>query len=184
MASTEKSRKSSYQKYLINAFIVFHLFVMVTMPVTGSIITRLTEKWTAPYANQIGLNANWNFFSPDPAHVMLQRIVVKFEDPDGNDLQEPIEIIYPPKETKSYVYNPAQRRFFYAMRYLMLDPSKINSVVGPYYCKQYSGSTAVFIEHKIIPIPPLQLAYQFDQGEGQEVKLFNTQHSCGSEPES
>jgi hypothetical protein len=157
---------------------------MITMPGTGSIITKLTERWTSPYANQIGLNANWNFFSPDPAHMMYQRVVIKFEDSDGNDLKDPIEFVYPPEDSRDFVFNPAKRRFFYAMRYLMLDPSKIHSVIGPYYCNNNPGSSAVFIEHKVIPIPDLQLAYRFDQGSGQEVKLFNTQYTCGTEPES
>jgi hypothetical protein len=145
------------KKILLSAFICFHLIVIVVLANGSSFLGRHLAPILLPYANTLGLNATWNFFSPDPAHTMFYRMRIFFEDANGEDLREPEELYFPP-EKGQIVVNSSKRRMLYAMRFLTLDPTRLKSILGPWLCRQYPGATRVKMEHFIHEIPGLDAA--------------------------
>ncbi|MCX7977885.1 MAG: hypothetical protein N2578_02655, partial [Bdellovibrionaceae bacterium] len=55
---------------LFSVWIVYHIVVISVIPNQSNFLNRYFEKAIVPYASQLGMNASWNFFSPDPAHTM------------------------------------------------------------------------------------------------------------------
>jgi hypothetical protein len=150
-------RSSKVLKALISVWIVFHITVIVVLANGSSFFARRFSDWLLPYGNTLGLNSTWNFFSPDPAHTMYLQYRVRFEDEQGNELKEPIEGYLPP-EKDQIVVDSSRRRFLYAMRFLLLEPSRMNTLMGPWLCKQYPGASEIAISHVLEAIPSLDVA--------------------------
>jgi hypothetical protein len=143
-------------KAILSLFIIFQLTIMIVMANGGSYLGRKFQ-FLLPYANAIGLNTTWNFFSPDPAHTMYFHSLVYFENEYGEMIKDPVEEFYPPEKEK-VVIDGTKRRFLYAMRFMMLDPERVETLLGPWLCKSNPGSTSVLIEQTIESIPPLDRA--------------------------
>lgn len=143
-------------KILLSLLIVFHVFVFTVMPLGPSYVARALEPWIVPYASTLGMNASWNFFSPDPAHTMYLKFTVFYPDTDEGESPEPQEI-YMPDAKGQGVWDLGKKRALYAMRYMIIYPNRLEAVLGPYLCRRHSGAEAVKIEHIIDPIPVLDL---------------------------
>ncbi len=155
--NSTKSVKSLALRIFLSAFIVFHLSVIIILANGGSYLGRSLQASLLPYANTLGLNATWNFFSPDPAHTMFYRYKIYFESPVGEELKESIEGFFPPEKTH-IVIDSSKRRLLYSMRFLTIDPSRIKSLMAPWLCKQYPGASRVRMEYIVNQIPLLDVA--------------------------
>lgn len=168
-------------KAILSLWIVYNIFVMMVMPNIGSLFGQAVSSFVTPYANTVGLNASWNFFSPDPAHTMYIRYTVYYQDFDGNDLKEPLEGYFP-EEKNQGIKNATQKRNLYAMRFMVLEPKRLRILMGPWLCKQYSGATSVEMEHVIETVPPLAqaitLKHETVKELSQEVQYVRETHSC------
>ncbi len=167
---------------LLSIFLAYHLMVILILPNSGSYLGRKTEKLITPYANILGLNTSWNFFSPDPAHTMFLKYRVWFNDLDSKEEKEPIEGFLPPEKEK-IVLDSSERRFLYAMRFLILDTDRMKSILGPWLCRQHPGAVLVKMEHILEPIPILDRA---ELGESREIegrKLMELSFECQSSGE-
>lgn len=131
--------------------------VIIILANGSSYLGRSFQGGLLPYGNSLGLNATWNFFSPDPAHTMFYKVKIYFQDDQGNDLKEPEEIFYPP-EKDQIVVNSSRRRFLYSMRFLTIETSRIKTLMGPWICRNHPGATKVRMEHVIEQIPYLDVA--------------------------
>lgn len=69
-------------KILLSIWIVYNIFVMLVMPNVGAYFGRVTAAVVTPYASTVGLNAGWNFFSPEPAQPMVLKYTVHY--PEGH----------------------------------------------------------------------------------------------------
>lgn len=152
-----KPQSKTWLQALLSLFVVFHLSVMVVLANGSSFFGRSFQAVIVPYGNLISLNTTWNFFSPDPAHTMYLRYFVEFLDSDGNELQEPIEGFVPPDKEKISI-DSSERRFLYAMRFLIIDQSRMETLLGPWLCKRYAGATFVSMEQSWRRIPSLDEA--------------------------
>lgn len=65
-------------KAFLSVWIVYNIFVMLIMPNVGAYFGRVTEKFVTHYASTVGLNAGWNFFSPEPAQPMYLKYRVNY----------------------------------------------------------------------------------------------------------
>lgn len=130
------------------------------MPNGASYPGRALGAVLKPYSSVIGLNTSWNFFSPDPAHTMYLKFTVHFEDKEGAPSREPEELFFPSAKDEG-VGDIAKRRELYAMRYMLLDPRRIDVVIGPWLCRSFSGAVAVHIEFIVNSIPSLDEAVLF-----------------------
>ena len=144
-------------RFLLSVFIIFHLSVLVILANGSSYFGRSIGPYILPYANTLGLNNTWNFFSPDPAHTMYYKVRVFFEDEHGNEIKEPEEIFFPP-EKGQIVVDSSKRRLLYAMRFLTLDSSRLTSLMGPWICRDHPGASRVRMDHLVEEIPNLDLA--------------------------
>lgn len=168
-------------KTLLSLWAVFNIFTMFVMPNIGSYIGRATSKIITPYANSVGMNASWNFFSPDPAHTMYIRYLVHFLDADGIETQDPIEGFFP-SEKNQPVHDITRKRDLYAMRFFVIEPKRMRTILGPWLCQQNPGATAIDMEHVIETVPSLDQAVLLRSEEvrdlSKEVQYVREVHSC------
>lgn len=168
-------------KGVLSLWIVFNIFTMLVMPNIGNYFGRSASRFIIPYANTIGLNASWNFFSPDPAHTMYIRYMIRYNDADGNEVKESVEGFFP-KEKNLGVTNPARKRDLYAMRFMVIDSKRLKILFGPWLCKQYPGATSVEMEHVVETVPSLDQAVTLkDQNLedlSQQVEFIKEEVSC------
>ena len=168
-------------KAFLSLWIVYNIFTMLVMPNVGAYFGRTTSKFITPYANTMGLNAGWNFFSPDPAHTMYIRYVVRYLDDQGNETKEPVEAFFPEEKNRS-VPEASRKRDLYAMRFMVVQPKRLRVLFGPWLCRHYPGASSVDIEHVIETVPPLdEVVYRTDetvQGLSQELQYIRESHSC------
>jgi len=168
-----QSRLFGFFKVLLSVWLVFHVIVLVVMPNGASIMGRRLGPLIGPYGAMLGLNTAWNFFSPDPAHTMYLKFTVSYEDADGKSLKEAEEIFMPPEKDQG-VWSLSKRRELYAMRYMILDPRRVDAVLGPWLCRTKAGATSIHIDHVINSVPTLDEANLFsDQKVGDLGKEFN-----------
>lgn len=138
-------------------WILFHLSVIVILANGSSFLGRHGATFLLPYGNSLGLNASWNFFSPDPAHTMYLQYVVRFEDENGNETREPLEGYLPP-EKDQVVVDSSRRRLLYAMRFLILDRNRLETLMGPWLCREHPGASSIAISHVLEALPLLDVA--------------------------
>nr|BFD59601.1 hypothetical protein CKG001_17080 [Bdellovibrio sp. CKG001] len=156
-------------KALLSLWIVYNIFVMLVMPNVGAYFGRVTANVVTPYANTVGLNAGWNFFSPEPAHPMYLKYTVYY--PESENLEgetspeesEPVEGFFPVQNDKRNVPNITHKREWALMRYMVLDAKRLRLLMGPWLCRQYPGAASIDMEHVIETIPFLDQAVRFQE---------------------
>lgn len=128
--------------------------MMIVMGNGSSFLGRYMGGIYLPVANTIGINTSWNFFSPDPAHVMYFKYVVHFNDEYGNPVKEPLELYYPEDKDQSE-FALHLRRHSYMMRFMALDFARIRDFFIPWVCRKYPEATSVDYTLILHNIPPL-----------------------------
>lgn len=108
-------------------------------------------------ANSMGLNTSWNFFSPDPAHVIYIKSLIIFQDEYGVSSKETITDIYPPSEARGD-FAMTTRRDSFASRFFMLDAQRIERYYAPWLCRKYPGASRVAVEGIMLTVPTLERA--------------------------
>ncbi len=156
---TESSRPL-WLKVAISVLLVFHLSVVIILANGPSVLGRLHQGWIIGYANQLGLNQTWNFFSPDPSHIHYIRYFVHFEDDAGNPVQDSLEG-YIPEDKEKVVIDSSKRRMLHAVRALSLDENRTEKLLAPWLCKMNPGATMVNIKHVMQLLPNLDRAATF-----------------------
>jgi len=143
-------------KLILSLFAIYHLCAITIFANPSSFLGRHLSEPFLYYANMFGLNNTWNFFSPDPAHTMYLSYRVHFED-TGATTKEPIEGFLPP-EKKQIVVNSSRRRMLYALRFLLLDPSRFQTILEPWLCRQFPGASEIALSYNLETLPSLDLA--------------------------
>ncbi len=88
------------------------------------------------YANQLNINTNWNFFSPDPAEIMYIKYRVYTLNEYGEDIRESHEGFYPAQKDQG-AFGLKNRRHFYQSRYMLLSEDRLENMFSPWVCRQY-----------------------------------------------
>jgi hypothetical protein len=141
-------------KAFLSVWLIYHLANVIVLGNGGSIAARRLEPYLLPYSNTLGINSTWNFFSPDPAHTMYFEYRIRFENEKGDTIKEPIEGFLPP-EKRQLVLNSSERRLLYAMRFLIIEPSRLQNIMAPWLCRKYPGASEISIRHYVYSIPNL-----------------------------
>lgn len=166
---TSMKRATLILKALLSLWIVYNIVVIIVMPNAGSYFGRVTSRFIGPYANAVGLNAGWNFFSPDPAHTMYIRYMVYFNNPHASDSsteseaekeKEPIEGYFPAEKNKM-ISSMFRSRELYVMRFMIMDKRHLKNLFGAWLCRQYPGASSVDMEHVIETVAMLDQAAAF-----------------------
>lgn len=155
------------------------------LPNGGSFIGRHMPAFLIEYANIIGANTSWNFFSPNPAQTMYLQYKVRFEDEQGNETKESVEGFLPPEKEK-VVIDSSRRRFLYAMRFLLLDPNRLETLFEPWLCREFPGASSISVRSVQENLPTLDHALANLETPvvelKEEVKSASSDFRCGSTP--
>lgn len=165
-------------KVVLSIWGLYQIAVMLIMPNLSSYLGRSTQNFVSSYASMVGLNASWNFFSPDPAHTMYIRYLISFGEESD---REPVEGTFP-VEGKRGVRDLIRQRELYVMRYMVIDPRKLQYLMGPWFCRQYPGAQSVDMEHVVETVAPLQEAVTFHEERveslSKQLQVTRVQYSC------
>lgn len=139
-------------KVILSIWIVYNIFVMLVMPNIGSYFGRVSSRFVVSYASAVGLNASWNFFSPDPAHTMYIHYRIHFLDKEGNQLKDSLDGYFP-QEKNQAINSIFRKRELYVMRFMLIEPKRLKILMGPWLCRQYPGASSIDLEHVIETVP-------------------------------
>ena len=153
----QKRRLEPALKILISVWVVYHLAGIVILPNGGSFLGRHFGPYFLYYANAIGANNAWNFFSPEPPPTLYFEYKITFPLAEGKSSRETLQGFFPPEKT-NVVLNTSERRRLYAMEYLMVNPMQIDALVAPWLCRSYPNAAEVEITHKLLDLPTLDVA--------------------------
>jgi hypothetical protein len=141
-------------KAAVTVWLIFHISVMIVMSNGSSFFARSMGNFYRFYANQLNINTNWNFFSPDPAQVMYIQYTVYTLDDYGNDLQPALEEYFP-KEKNQGSFGLTHRRDFYLSRYLLLSEERMENMFAPWVCRQHPQATNILVQTMVEKVTPL-----------------------------
>ncbi len=145
----------SLQKIFFGLVFLYFVAMIIVLGNGSSFLGRYFQSAFNPVANTIGLNTTWNFFSPDPAHTMYLRYFVIFEDDLGNTTAETIEGFYPTSKDHGDDFRLDKKRESYAMRFLAVDPYRLEAFFTPWICRKHPGARKVQVELFVNRIPTL-----------------------------
>ncbi len=112
-----KLNLSRLLRFILSVFLLYHLAVILVMPNPGSLLGRKYSRYLADYANTLGINTTWQFFSPGPAPVFYLEYDVESADLDA----ESPSFQFPQKRRASF-YDDLYNRTLYSMRFFVLAP--------------------------------------------------------------
>lgn len=189
-------------KILFSFFALYQVFAMVVMPNLGSYLGRSVQGFIAPYSSAMGLNANWNFFSPNPAHTMYIHYTIHYTrtaDQLEDELKEapaeaqaisdvpakaPVEGYFPPEKNRG-IESFNRQRELYVMRFMIIYPKRLQYLMGPWLCRQYPGAQSVDLEHVIETVPSLDESVTFKDENvrdlSRELQVVKAEYSCSGE---
>lgn len=136
-------------KALLSAWLLFHLLVILIIPNEQSYFAHAYRALWFPYANTIGLNSFWQFFSPDPGPGMFIRYELK---KDGERLTKD----YFPKHDPSYFERLNYIRIVTSTRSIAKNPEALRRIFSRKLCALRPEATSVEIELLSLKIPSLE----------------------------
>ncbi len=142
-------------KIFLSLWAVYNMIVVAIVPNALSFLGRRYGAALLPYANIVGLNASWNFFSPDPAHTMYFKYQVDFLNAEGENTQDSL-FAYFPAEKNEGVMDVNRRRELYVMRFMALGSNRMQGLFAPWLCRQHPGASRISVEQVVETIPPLE----------------------------
>jgi len=154
-------------KILISIWASYHLFCIWVLPNAGGFVGRYFADEIVPYGNAISMNTPWNLFSPDPANTMYFASIVHYDEAHtSSDMEQ----FFPPEKSQ-IVTDSSERRLLYAMRYLVLDPRRIEVILGPWLCRLHPGALEVSIRYIMEKIPSYDLVLISPDKSVQQLKV-------------
>lgn len=164
--------KNKTIRFLLNIVIVYFLAMILVLANGTSILGKIVYPYFYVVANSMGLNTSWNFFSPDPAHIIYLKSLIIYpkdkipptaesEGEEGasesnQDLRAVTE--YYPVTKDEGEFGLTSRRDSYASRFFMIDRSRIETFYAPWVCKKHPGAVRVAIEGYLLTMPSLERA--------------------------
>lgn len=140
-------------KFVFSIFLLYHLAVIVIMPNPSSLLGRKYARYLIDYANQLGLNTTWQFFSPGPAPVFYLEYTVE------NANEEEGETFQIPERRRASYYDELYNRTLYSMRFFVLAPSEtFDSFFVPWVCKRHPEAAALTIRTQGEPVVNIERA--------------------------
>lgn len=149
--------QKKWLRHLLTLFLLYHVVVIVLMPNAGSILGRRWGHYIAPYANTLGMNATWEFFSPDPPQPFYFDYSVYFETEEGDEKREPIDGYFPDWRTERTLH-PNKIRLKNAVRFFALTRASVEQAFIGYLCRKYPEANRVRVRQMLELVPPLEKA--------------------------
>lgn len=170
------------RRLFLSVVIIYFLVMILVLANGSSVMGKALYPYFGLVANSMGLNTSWNFFSPDPAHVIYIKSLIIYQDEYGNTVKDTITDVYPPSEDKGD-FGLVSRRDSFASRFFMIDAQRIQSYYAPWLCKKYPGARRVAIEGMMLSVPSLERAATelslSVQEMMEEILVHQVNHTCG-----
>lgn len=141
-------------KKLFIVFCIYHFIVMIIMPNSTSIVGRKAGVFFAPYANLIGLNGTWEFFSPDPPQPLFFDYHVYFENSNGEEIKPAVRAFFPEWKIERTLH-PNHIRMKNAVRFFAINQKAVEEAFVGWLCRKYKGATRVKIKEILEPVESL-----------------------------
>ncbi len=139
-------------KIALSAFLLYHLATVLLMPNGSSLTGRKLSRYFSAYANTLGFNTTWQFFSPGPSPMFYLEYepVYNYDDePDSGPFS------YPPKR-EGFAWSDSWNRRLFGMRFFALHPGYMERFFVPFLCRQYEGAIAINIRSVIDQVEDLE----------------------------
>ncbi len=139
----------------LSLFVAYHLLVVVLMPSGGSLEARALGPALVPYANTLGMNNTWVFFSPGPS----PNIYLEYDLENGEmEALESAPRVFPVHKS-GRLYSERYFRSLYIMRYFTLDPAKFERFLAPWLCRQHPEAGALTVRPVFEQVPGIEKAW-------------------------
>lgn len=136
-------------KPLLHFFVFFHLVMISLIPNRSSFVNESLSPILVPYANLLGFNNSWQFFSPDPGPAAF--LEYRVQSPSG--LGQPMT--FPPTENPYFLRATFNRRVA-AIRMSSTNTDLVKKVIAPYLCRQNPEATELLLSAFTVEFPSLQ----------------------------
>ncbi|CAN5651200.1 hypothetical protein BH10BDE1_BH10BDE1_12530 [soil metagenome] len=133
-------------KAVLSIFVVYHLAAVIVLPMGSGLVIRELGRYFVSYANLFDLNTSWVFFSPGPSPIFYLEYTYTYpaKNDDDDSLNESEPQLLPEKRVGFSVSDFYNRRL-YSMRFLSLDPEKMERYLVPWLCKQDAKAESVSV---------------------------------------
>lgn len=142
----------------LSVFLLYHLAVILIMPISSSLIGRQVAGLFLGYANQLGFNTTWQFFSPGPAPVYFLEYQLETVESMNWTVEEyvpPETLQYPPQRDR-LTWSDSYNRRLYGMRFLTLFPDRLEGFFIPFLCRQHPEAVAISLQSVIERVPDVE----------------------------
>lgn len=135
-------------KIVLSLFIIYHCFIVFLYPNSLSYLKTFIQPYTVMYANLLGLNRPWPFFSIPGPSVYLKSYIFKEE-------KEIAQYLFPHKKD-DYIFRPMFNRRYAIARFLAFGKGdSVENIFIPYVCSMYPEATTVSVYLNFIKTPPI-----------------------------
>lgn len=134
-----KSKSHLWLKLLVSVGIVFHLICIFVLPNPESIIYRKLSPWITVYANQLGFNTTWRFFSPNPLIRLLEYDVYS-RTPEGELISSTHRY---PESLEHEDFRDNYNRKISSSMFLMASQTNFETILAPRICKMHPQAETI-----------------------------------------
>ena len=174
-------------KIAFSVFIVYHLLAIFILPNNTSILCRKLAFLVTPYANAVGLNTSWQFFSPEPSptiHFVYDADTTESEEvPPKNSFWKERGFVtgqWPP-DRPAGMWTDGIRRLVYHSRFTTMSRERAGRFLGAVLCRFYPGTPLISVRMVVSEIPSIERSAIDDQSFSQmaaERDLETFEFSC------
>lgn len=180
----------TYLKVGLSFFIVYHLATILVLPNSDSIISRKISPVLAPYANALGLNTSWRFFSPEPSPTIF--FVYDADMTDGGVMAPKDQFWrdrgfitgrWPPENPKGMIKENV-KRLVYHSRFATMSRDRVEKFMGSLLCRFFPKAQTVSVRAVMREIPSIEKSVLTEEEFGQssrERDMDNFEFSCAKD---
>jgi hypothetical protein len=134
---------------LLSVFILFHLVIVLLVPVGENAISSTFQKVIEPYTHFFELTNRWAFFAPEPSPPVY--IEWELVNAQGDGFKKGMF----PEQKNPYAFRERQNRRVAAAEFVLPVESYVEKVMVPYLCEQNPGVDSVRLWRVAYTIPPM-----------------------------
>jgi hypothetical protein len=132
-------------KAVLSVFIVYHLTAIMILPMGSGLLIRELGRYFISYANIFDLNTSWVFFSPGPSPIFYLEYRYTYPSEDDDDSLIESEAMLLPEKRVGFGISDFYNRRLYSMRFLSLDPQKMERLLVPWLCRKDPKAESVSV---------------------------------------
>lgn len=173
-------------KIALTIFLLYHLSAVALLPIGSSLLGRKLAWLFLPYANTLGFNTTWQFFSPGPSPMFyLEYRPDNGEDVianvAGSDASEPLT--YPEKRHGTQ-WSEAWNRRLFGMRFLALNAERTERYLVPFLCRAADYPKSVDLKSVVERVEDIERPGEASEFKDltERVELPRQKYSCPERP--